>query len=330
MMHSDVKSRQDRPDGGRISIGVATRRRPAMLEQCLRSLAAQAVPDGTELAIVVIENDCEEYSRDVVAAVERQSPIPIEYHLERNIGISNARNAVLDAAIANGSDYLAFIDDDELAYPEWISRLFAAMREHGAMIAGGPVLRTFQCEKVPEWAARYFPPILSRQGGWPNIIPGSLPGGSGNMLFDLAPVRENGIDFDIRFNLCGAEDLAFIEAYMDKCDGGSRSVHVNDALVCEVIPESRLKPSYIFMSKIRIMSHMARIEKGPRPGFGFIANKAFSGLSHIAAGGLLFVLTYFVNRTWSMIFLMKVAAGIGMLYGLAGYHPSTYSKVTGQ
>ncbi len=328
MMKSDVKSRQEKPAGIRISIGVATRRRPAMLEHCLRSLAAQAVPDGTELVIIVVENDREKYSNDVVATVERQSPIPIEYHLEQNIGISNARNAVLDAAIANGSDYLAFIDDDELAYPEWIDRLFTAMRNHGAMIAGGPVLRTLECNEPPAWAARYFPAIQSRHGGWPNVISGALPTGTGNLLFDLSPVRESGIRFDKKFNLIGAEDLAFIEAFSAAVD--RKSVYVNDALVCEVIPASRLTRSYIFKRTVMDESHIVRLRKGQSYGFVIAVTMAFSGIFYIAAGGFLYALTCFINSTMSMVCLNKVAHGVGILSGLTGYHVLTYKRVNGK
>ena len=286
-----------------------------------------AVPDGTELVILVVENDREQFCKEVVAAVEKQSAIAIEYHNEPHIGISAARNAVLDVAMANGSDYLAFIDDDELAHSRWIKRLFAAMVEYGAMIAGGPVNRTFQCKEVPAWAKRYFRPIQSSQGGWPNVIPGVLPTGTGNMLIDLAPVCESGIRFDMNYNLTGAEDHVFIEAFAKACNGNA--VYVNDANVCEVIPASRLTRSYIFRRILRDHSHIVRRQNGSCPGFGFAVGQAISGVSHIAVGGLFCALTCFVNSTMSTIFLMKMAKGCGILLGLAGHHPSTYKKITG-
>ena len=321
------KSWKDKPAGGRICIGVATRRRPAMLEQCLRSLAAQAVPAGTELVIVVVENDREEFSKGIVGTVERQSSIPIEYHLERNIGISNARNTVLDAAIANGSDYLAFIDDDELAYPQWIRRLFTAMTEHDAMIAGGPVNRIFQCKEPPVWATRYFRPKQSRQGGWPNVMPGVLPMGTNNLLFDLSPVRQGGVRFDQKFNLIGTGDLAFIDAFSKAVDG--KSVYVNDALVCEVIPESRLKLSYIFMDAMSSRTHAVRMQKQSAPGIRFVMGCVFKGISNVVLGGLIGASTYFFSKYIGTIFLIRMAKGIGTLLGLAGYHPLKYKKVTG-
>ena len=326
----DIKSRKDNQEKlirGKISIGVPTRQRPEMLEQCLRSLTVQAVPDGMELVIVVVENDPEPSSRGVVDAVEKQSTIPIEYHIERRIGLASVRNTVLDAAIANGSDYLAFIDDDELAYPEWVSRLHAAVVEHGAMMAGGAVNRIFECTAVPAWAAQYYRPTQSEHGGWPKVIPGALPTATHNLFFDLSPARERGIRFDVRFNLTSGEDTQFISDLAQATNG--KSIYVNDAIVCEVIPASRMTRKYIFKRNVLAASHEVRIQRGQRPGFGFVVQKLFSGMGLMVLGGFFFALTYFVNGAISAIWMLLMSRGIGILSGLLGYQPRLYAQVTG-
>ena len=311
----------------KISIGVPTRQRPEMLEQCLRTLTVQAVPDGAELVIVVVENDREPSCGGVIAAVEQQSTIPIEYHVERCIGLASARNALLDAALTNGSDYLAFIDDDELAYPEWISRLYVAVVEHGAVMASGPVGRTFECKDPPAWATQYFGLIGWSVGGWPNVMPDVLPQGTGNMIVDLVAVRETNIEFDTNYDLTGGEDTLFISGLAQACNG--KAVYVNDAFVCEVVPKSRIKRSYIFVQTVRIEGNKALMFKERYGGFRSFLGMTYSGVANIVLGGLFCVLTCFISQSFSTRFLMKVAKGIGILAGLIGYRIEMYKKVTG-
>src|SRR5262245_29845027 len=49
-------------------------------------------------------------------------------------GLSNARNAGIAAATA---DLLAFLDDDAVAHPDWLSSLVAAMAAPGVIGTGG-------------------------------------------------------------------------------------------------------------------------------------------------------------------------------------------------
>lgn len=57
-----------------VAICVCTYLRPRMLKACLDSLAEQKVPDGLEVAIVIIDNDPAQSAAQVAAFHERESP----------------------------------------------------------------------------------------------------------------------------------------------------------------------------------------------------------------------------------------------------------------
>jgi glycosyltransferase involved in cell wall biosynthesis len=53
---------------------------------------------------------------------------------EENMGLSASRNAGVDRA---SGDVVAFMDDDAVAYPDWVERLVRLYRDHDAVAAGG-------------------------------------------------------------------------------------------------------------------------------------------------------------------------------------------------
>ena len=100
-----------------VCAGVCTIQRPEMLAKCLRSLAAQKNLDGLDFKILVVDNDATPSSAHVVKAVSSSCPFPIHYYHEPKRGIPMARNRVLESASAIGADWLAFLDDDQRAFP---------------------------------------------------------------------------------------------------------------------------------------------------------------------------------------------------------------------
>ena len=84
-------------------------------------------PSDARIQIVVIENALTPGSAEIVSAVQQQTPIKIHYRLEPRSGIPFARNAALDLANALGADWIALIDDDEYAEPDWLLKLYEAL-----------------------------------------------------------------------------------------------------------------------------------------------------------------------------------------------------------
>jgi glycosyltransferase involved in cell wall biosynthesis len=118
----------------KISVVVVTYKRPACLERCLASLAAQERP-ADEVVVVSQGEDCQ--AQAVLSGVARVSSGGTAWaHLHlRRPDIAAAENA--GVASARG-DIVAFIDDDAAANPAWLG-LMERWYEHPEVGGvGGP------------------------------------------------------------------------------------------------------------------------------------------------------------------------------------------------
>jgi glycosyltransferase involved in cell wall biosynthesis len=99
------------------SVVVCTRERPDGLRRCLNSLTIQ---DHPNFAVWVIDNaPTDRSTRQVVDSFS--TDLDIHYVVEPRPGLSRARNAGLSSGL--GGDVVAWLDDDEIADPLWLSEL---------------------------------------------------------------------------------------------------------------------------------------------------------------------------------------------------------------
>jgi succinoglycan biosynthesis protein ExoM len=129
-----------------IEICVCTFRRPSLADT-LHSLGNQVLPDGTTLRIIVADNDETPSAQDLVTRVAQDLPFPVHYVHAPSRNISLARNTCLDAA---KGELLAFIDDDEVAPPNWIADLHDLLVEGSYDAVFGPAMAEYP-ETAPDW-----------------------------------------------------------------------------------------------------------------------------------------------------------------------------------
>ena len=113
-----------------VTAAICTRERPRELMRCLDSL--RYLTDRPAETLVVDNAPVTGRTREVVA----QYPV-VRYIKEPRKGLSAARNAALAAA---RSDVVAFIDDDVVVHPQWLSRMRACFADPQVMLATGMVL----------------------------------------------------------------------------------------------------------------------------------------------------------------------------------------------
>ena len=133
----------------KILIGVCTYGRPVMLAKCLDSLAKQSDSAGLSLSIVVVDNESEENNRVIVETFREQCRFPVQYRHEPRRGIAFARNAILEEAVTTGVDWVAMLDDDETADPNWIEALMAPEYLDTPVLMGRQVF--VYPEQMPFW-----------------------------------------------------------------------------------------------------------------------------------------------------------------------------------
>ena len=130
-----------------ISVIICTYKRCESLRGTLRSLAEMRVPAHLAWEVIVVDNKCDDGTRDVVELFKRNSGIAVGYAREPNLGLSNARNRGISEA---RGDVLSFIDDDVRVTPNWLTELKSAFHRHDAICLGGKVLLHTSFPK-PRW-----------------------------------------------------------------------------------------------------------------------------------------------------------------------------------
>ncbi len=117
-----------------ISVVVITRSRCAQLKKCLNSVAElERQPDE----LIVVDNGSTDATADTVAAFRARAPFPVRYLYEPTTGVAVARNAGVRAAAC---DVVAFIDDDAVAEPRWLSAMENAfLRDPRIGVVGGSI-----------------------------------------------------------------------------------------------------------------------------------------------------------------------------------------------
>jgi len=106
-----------------ITVVICTRERPDALARALDSLLAQDYPD---FRVLVVDNaPVTADTAEVVRAAARRGPV--DYLVEPKGGLSFARNAAVAAA---PGEILAWLDDDEVADPQWLAEVARALADH--------------------------------------------------------------------------------------------------------------------------------------------------------------------------------------------------------
>lgn len=209
-----------------IDVAVCAFRRPKIAET-LATIAAQALPPDARLRVLVAENDDAPTLRSTIEARAAQLGLDLAYRHAPGRNISIARNACLEMA---RGDVLLFIDDDELAAPDWVTGMVAAWRETGAGVVFGPAYAVYP-PNAPDWMRDndFHSNIPTRNGATVET------GYSSNVLLDLADPRVRDARFDPSFGRTGGEDVDFF--FRLHRDGVLMAI-TEDAVVREpVVPE---------------------------------------------------------------------------------------------
>lgn len=216
-----------------ISVCVCTFKRPHVL-QTIRSVLAQVGIRHWTIEIVVVDDDPEWSAQPIVEAIAATAPHPVYYVRSGARNVAAARNACLDAA---RGIWIAFIDDDEIAEPDWLSRLVAAQLDHGADVVKGFVRAVYPLG-TPGWVKNADP--YTRDYGPTGTKPKRL--ATGNVLFLRDMAERHQLRFNTTFGRSGGEDTDFFRRVRAT---GAKVVASRDAIVNEIVPETRTTKAYL-------------------------------------------------------------------------------------
>ena len=77
-----------------------------------------------------------DHTAAVVERYKNSSPAPISYYVEKRRGVSHARNLGIEKSRL---EYMAQLDDDEMAFPDWLTTINQVINERHALVVGGRV-----------------------------------------------------------------------------------------------------------------------------------------------------------------------------------------------
>lgn len=299
MTHSDPPTR--------VAICVTSYRRPRRLFTLLGSLDGLTFASETpEIRVVVIDNDADGSAREVCEDARQWLRHPLTYAIEKRRGIPQARNAAL-AQVLGEVDWIAFVDDDEIAHPRWLDALLRVQRGSGADVVTGPVLPRF-AEPPPPWVVEgaFFEPPRRSSGALCQTA------FTNNALVRQSTLAEIGALFDERFSPMG-EDSELFERLAQR---GGRIVWADDAVAFERIPPERTRVGWIVRRGLRTGVARTRIDLVHR------ARSFWSISAHgvwcIGKGLITWLARARRGRAARVAALQLAAWGAGRLIGLAG------------
>lgn len=220
-----------------ISVIILTFHRNQGALNAVRSVFAQK--NAPSFEIVLMDNDGAGSAKAVAAELAEEAKalgIGFSYGIEPAAGVANARNSALKLAIA---DYIAFLDDDEVAFENWLEKLFAAHLQTKAEVVFGPIEARLGNGAAEPRA--YFKEFFSRLlDGETRII--AKPYGCGNCLIERAKVLKGEKPFNPDTNETGGEDdMLFAEVRAN----GQKFAWAHEAWVYEDVPDTRASWKYL-------------------------------------------------------------------------------------
>ncbi|HVI87927.1 MAG TPA: glycosyltransferase family 2 protein [Dongiaceae bacterium] len=221
-----------------VTVAVCTFRRPAITE-CLQSLAAQQLHDVRQ-SVLVIDNDDQDTARTAIEDAGRDLNLDLRYVHAPGRNISIARNACIEAC---DTHWLVFIDDDEIAAPDWLQGMVDRMNQTPSAAIFGPMQAIYD-KTAPGWLKR---------GDFHSVsvvyVDGEIRTGyAGNSLIDLQHPAVRSERFDLAFGKSGGEDTDFFDRIYRN---GGRFDYAATALVTERLAVDRQNLAWFLRRRYR-------------------------------------------------------------------------------
>lgn len=261
-----------------VSICIATYRRRHGLARLLDSLARLKLPDGVRAEVVGVDNDAGSDPGDAPRA-DACAPLALRWLREPRTNIAYARNL----AVANArGEWLAFIDDDEVADEGWLAAYWERANEGSADGYFGPVLPEIEAWFTPWLDASFYERARFATGT--RIT--NRGAHTCNAFVRRALFRD--AKFDPSYGRSGGEDTELFRRLVAR---GSRFEWVDDALVREWVPAERHRPGWLVRRAFRGGCVHAQIEHGldrvPSRSAAVTQSLAAAAALGVAAAGLL-------------------------------------------
>jgi glycosyltransferase involved in cell wall biosynthesis len=228
-----------------VTIAICTYNRSTLLPGLVGALRAQQCPLRFE--ILVIDNNSSDATQDTLQQLAALPGAKLRWVREATQGIVHARNRAI--AETTASEYLVFIDDDELPRQGFINAALDALSCEGAECVGGRITVDFTMFPRPKWLEDDVLGFLGAldYGRCPLWIEtAATPLWSGNIAYRRALFDRLRLRFDVRYNragegLGGGEDAAMFRTLLS---AGTRMRYRPDMAITHRVDATKLRRRY--------------------------------------------------------------------------------------
>jgi len=199
---------------------------------------------------LIVDNNSTDNTPTVIEQLKEKNGPGIRSVVEKKQGIPFARNRAIEESLE--SDYLFFIDDDEMPHPGWISSACSVFEKLKPKCVGGRIRCRFEPYRKPIWLDRELLGFLGEIDHGPDefyITDNRYPIWSGNIAYDTSLFKKYGsYRFDYRYNrkgkgIGGGSDGLMFRHFLD--DGVSMA-YSPGMMIDHYIEPWKLKQSYFY------------------------------------------------------------------------------------
>jgi glucosyl-dolichyl phosphate glucuronosyltransferase len=306
-----------------ISVVVTTYNRSELLRNCLESLCQQTL-DRSLYEVIVVDNLSTDDTRQIVEDFKETGIV--SYFIESQAGMNYARNLGLKEARGN---YVAYIDDDALAAPNWLEVAFREITTRLPPLdcLGGPIF-PFYTSMRPEWFEDKYE--IRRDWKSPRYLKSGEPFSGSNMIWKKNTLEElNGFNPDVgvigNTLRLGGETIVFSKIW--SVFASPQMYFSPDLIVRHWVPEFKMKVSYRLKRNIAQGQYLAKTNKSKAISYR-VCRFCWLMLdcSKICVRAIINIGSYPHWQNWIIEQWADFFMSVGELMGMLGIHPKLAQK----
>ncbi len=299
----------------KLTAAICSYNRANRLPPLIAALREQACPVPFE--ILIVDNNSTDNTKEVLISLSADVGAPLRIVKETRQGIAFARNRAIEASLS--SDFLLFMDDDELPRPGLLAAAVHALDKEGAQCTGGRIKVNFDNNTRPKWLGNDLLGFLAEvdygdQAFW--ITDTSMPVWTANVAYHTSIfIKDAQLRFDPRYNRAGMGIGGGEDAIMFR-DLLKRKVRIRyrpDMVVEHYVEQWRLKRRYFLKLHFIAGRKYGLYETGDYP-HTFLGIPPFmfpQTLRQFGKAGLM----YFKHESGALRQGMNASYALGCLWG---------------
>jgi len=297
------------------SICIATYKRPELLRKLLESLFTQNVPGEVFVEIIVVDNDAKETAKNICSEFKNTQKFKLYYLIQPEKNISLTRNKAVHKAIG---EYIFFIDDDEIANPNWMNSLIDALIKYNADGVFGKVISYYE-EGVSDWIKKsHFFKVPVEKTGEPSKFTRT-----GNCVIKTNLLKSLNGPFDPEFGLTGGEDGIL---FGKLSASGAKFIFSAEAFVYDFVPKDKANLNYLTKRTFRIgITYTRRIILSSKFKLATRVYLFIKGVLYTLISILLFFLCSPV-KLWRSHWYLKIISNVGHIGAIFNIRYEIYKK----